>query len=114
MAAMEETTRSKAASKILNLFSSDVDEDVIYLDKESYTEKLDIILKFSNLIKEFRLSYNDNQSRQFIENICQVYDVMNARHNLGNQALKELTNILIIKINEYELSDMCARIKNTL
>lgn len=114
MSSMDEITRSKAAQKILSLFNSDVDEDVIFLDKESYAEKLEIILEFSNVIKEFRVSYNDNQSSQFIEDMCQVYDIVNARHSLGNRALIEMINIIKLKIDTYELSDMCARIKDSL
>ena len=114
MAAMEEMSRSKAAQRILNLFSSDVDEDAVFLDRESYAEKLDIILGFSNIIKEFRLSNNDNQSSQFIEDMCQVYDIVNARHNLGNKALNELINILKHKINTYELSNLCSNIEDSL
>lgn len=102
VAAMEGISKAKAAFKILDLFGADVDEDAIY-DRENFSEKLEIMIDFSNVVRDFRQNYIDEKSQAFIENICAVYDRLNLRHKtLNNEALRSVVTQLKDEINIYK------------
>ncbi len=103
---MDSISRSKAATKILNLFGSDADDDASYLDKDSFKEKVELLMNFSELVRNFRESNFDEKSFSFIENICSVFDDISSKHNLSNLALASVLSQLKDKINNYELSSL--------
>ncbi len=105
MSAMDGISKSKAADKIIKLFGVDTGSEVIF-DKEDFSEKLQIMLNFSNDIREFRQMNIDIKSQAFIENICKVYDAMNAKHDLNGEALGVLIGKLKAQISLYELSNL--------
>jgi hypothetical protein len=72
MAAMEDITRPKAANKILRLFADGVDEVTDLIDIENFSERLEIMVNFSNVIREFRQDHFDDKSFAFIEEVCRV------------------------------------------
>ena len=100
LAALEGTTRVKAAYKILSLFSTDVDIDKI-LDRQDFSERLEIMMDFSNTVREFRQSYLDEKSQTFIEDICSVYDQHNLKHNPDNVALRRIVEFLKERISAH-------------
>jgi hypothetical protein len=100
---VDKISRVKAAFKILELFKSDVDEDAILIDRENFSEKLEIMLMFSSKVREFRRNSADEKSLQFIEELCAVYDAINVKHSLNNEALRSVVDQLIEKINSYKL-----------
>lgn len=102
MAAMDGISKAKAAFKILELFSSDVDEDAI-IDREDSSERLEIMMDFSNTVRNFRQTYIDENSVAFIEDKCSVYDRLNLRHKtLNNEALRRSVELLKEEINSYK------------
>lgn len=100
VATIDNTTKTKAAFKILDLFSADADDDVI-IDKQDFSERLEMMIEFSNTIREFRKSNTGAHAHAFIENICMVYDTMNLRHDLNNDALRSVVAQLKEEIISY-------------
>jgi hypothetical protein len=100
IAAMEGISRVKAASKILDLFSSDVDDDGV-LTKHDFSERLEIMMDFSNTVRDFRQSHPDSESQKFIEDMCWVYDQHNLKRDNNNDALRRIIEQLKEKIACY-------------
>lgn len=102
MAAMEGSSKTQAAFKILELFGTEADEDAI-LDSEDFSERLEIMMDFSNIVRDFRHTYIDEKSSIFIEDMCSIYDSLNLRHkNLNNEALRSIVEKLKKKIIFYK------------
>ena len=95
VAEMEGISKSQAAAEIIGWFGSDVDEANI-VEPSDLAERLEIMLDFSNAVKQFRQLYFDNIAYTRIEYICQVYDDLNSRHpkSLDNVALRRLVEQL--------------------
>lgn len=101
VAVMENITRAAAASKIIKLFESYVDEDLI-VSGENFSEQLEIMMDFSNTVRAFRQSHNSEHSSLFIEQVCAIYDRLYAKHKgLSNEALRSVVEQLKEKINSY-------------
>lgn len=102
VAAMDGIAKSQAAAKIISLFNEDVDEDGA-LNHEDFSEKLEIMLDFSNTVREFRQSAFDEKSQAYIEQICSAYDTLNMKHkSLNNEALRRIVDELKEKIISYK------------
>jgi hypothetical protein len=99
---MEGCTRVKAAKKVLERLNSEIDQD-LFLDKNDFNETLQIMLKFSNLVRDFRINFNDEKSFNFIEDNCKLYDTITSKHNLNNEALKLVVDKISENINKYSL-----------
>ena len=106
IAVMDTITKSKAAYKIINLFSSDIDEDAEVAEGHNFSEQLEIMMDFSNTVKNFRYSYLDKESQVFIEERCQAYDELCAKleskHVFDNDALRSIVEHLKEQINFYK------------
>lgn len=103
VAEMEGCNKIKAAHKILNLFGSEADADNT-LDKRDFSEKLEIMMDFSNTVREFRQTHAHADAHIFIEDKCRIYDALNARHkNLSNEALRDIVRQLKEEINSYNI-----------
>jgi hypothetical protein len=87
VAAMDGTNAAKAAYKIINVFGNDVNSTIEYADDLNFSEQLEIMLDFSNSVREFRQKYLDKNSQDFIEQRCLVYDELLAKHNMNNETL---------------------------
>jgi hypothetical protein len=96
VAAYEGITFVKAAQKIIGLFGSDVDPLAEFSDDRNYSEQLEIMMDFSNAVREFRKNYLDDESQYFIENACAAYDELNSKHDMDNDSLRSL----IFKLKE--------------
>jgi len=90
VALMEGINKQEAAYRILELFQSDVDENVIWNDANNFSERLEIMMDFARGVREFRQAHTDNKSQEFIDNICMVYDMLNLKHDLNNEALRSM------------------------
>jgi len=98
---MESLSQVAAARRIIEFFGKNIGE----IDVEGtndYYDKLNLMLSFSNRIREFRYKFLDEESLIFIEGICQLYDDANCKHKLDNEALKSIVDDLIEEINWYE------------
>lgn len=103
VAAMDGLTRYQAASKIIRLFSSDIDETAEVFVGQDFSEQLEIMMDFSNAIRNFRKIYLDKESIDFIEKRCEVYDELNAKHEMDNETLRSVVEYLKEQIIYYKL-----------
>jgi len=105
VAAMDGISRAKAAFRILDLYGEEVDEDAI-IDADNFSERLEIMVDFSNVVREFRQSNFDEKANAHIEHVCSVYDTMNLKHKLDNGALRRLVEELKEEIKSYKTCPM--------
>jgi len=98
---IENISRNKAAEKILQNFQKDVVEN-LNINCDNFNERLKILMEFSNIVRDFRIQYNDEKSFDFIESKCNDFDKINEKYDLKNQALKLVVSKLIEKINDYK------------
>ncbi len=103
VANMEDISRAKAAYKIIELSSSDSDFSEEAFNLVNYSERLEILIDFSNFFREFIQAHLlDSQSIVHIEKIAYIFDKMNAKYDLDNFALKALASKLKEKGNSYK------------
>jgi DNA primase len=102
IASMDGLSKAKAAFKILRLFASDVDEDGDVVVGENSSERLEIMMDFSNTVREFRQAHFDEKSFTFIEAVCAIYDDLQLAHKLDNEALRRIVGELKEKISSYK------------
>lgn len=103
VAGLENCSKVKAAMKILESFGSDTDDDNIF-DRQNFSQKLEIMMEFSNLVREFLQGNPDHKARSFIEHICSVYDELNLKHkDLSNEALRRIVDQLKEEISSYNV-----------
>jgi len=97
---MDGTDREKAARKILELFSDDVD-DSLFFDGPNVNERIEIMVDFSRKVLGFRQNNETEHASRFIEYVCWVYDKINLLHTQDNDNLRDLNFKLIDWIDEY-------------
>lgn len=105
VAEMDSSNKSKAAFKILKLFKDSVGEEEMF-GVPNISERLDIMMDFSNVIRDFRREHFDEKDQTFIEGVCSVYDDLYSKHHsknkkLDNEALRRIVERLKEKINFY-------------
>jgi len=103
VAAMDGISWEKAAHKILELFEGDGDDFLLLPDQEDVSERLTIMLDFSKVVRDFRMDHKDEKSFEFIENMCMVFDDINTKRDLSNDALKSVVEQLKENINRYDI-----------
>lgn len=101
VAAMEKINKVKAAEKVLQLFASDVDENNI-CNVENFSERTEIMIDFSNTVRDFRQAYIDEKSQEFIEFICRIYDKHNLKYDHTNEALRHIVDQIKERIKLYK------------
>lgn len=91
-----------AAIKLLQLFDNNL--DIFIEDTENnIAEKTVILMDFSNLIYGFiHQKENDNKRIIFAEKISMIFDKINDKHKLNNEALLVLSNKLKTKLLQYK------------
>lgn len=97
---MDECSKVEAAYKILKLFEPSFDSNDDF-DYQSNLDKIEIMMDFSKTILNFRQMHFDKKSEQFIEHICWLYDELNAKHKLDNNALQSIVEQFKKRINFY-------------
>jgi hypothetical protein len=100
---MDDISEYLAATRILRDFAGDVDESLILDDASDFSERLKIMMEFSNSVREFRKQHSDPLADQFIDEICQVYDQLNLKHTLNNEALNMIVEQLKEKMQGYQV-----------
>jgi hypothetical protein len=101
IAAMEDISLAKAAYKVMNVFGDDVDPNAEYVDGHNFSEQLEIMMDFSNTVRDFRSAHLDKESQDFIEQLCAVYDGLNAKRPMDNEALQSVVEHLKEQIKVY-------------
>ena len=85
----EKISRVDAAYKILDLFNNSIvyDLDIVRIDSN---EKLQIMIEFSDAVRAFLSTHQDEKAREFIDKICRRFDIINdkLRDKLTIDALK--------------------------
>lgn len=105
MAAMDETNSAKAAFKILKLFSGDVSEDgEAFIEEESFSERLEIIMEFSNFVRDFiQANLDDPAAISWIEKVTLTFDQMNERHTRKNGSSRMDNNSIKILVSKLKV-----------
>lgn len=101
VAQMEGLEKIDAAHKIIEIFKDDC-EDFINVEDEMYADKIDSMIKFSNLVREKIQYHNDPIYTNKIEKICKVYDALNNKYNLNFEALTSIIEKLSFKIESLD------------
>jgi hypothetical protein len=99
---MDGTSKVTAAQKILSLFESNFDE-ASFLDVQDLDGRMDLMVKFSNVVRNFRQTHFDEKSEAYIEAVCAAYDRLYAKHKLynDNESLESAINKFIYVIDSY-------------
>jgi len=105
VAEMDGTNKVKAAFKILKLFKDSVGEEDAF-NADDASERLEIMMNFSEAIRDFRFTNTGEKDETFIEGICSVYDDLYDKHHsktrrLDNEALRRIVERLKEKIITY-------------
>jgi hypothetical protein len=99
----EGITAVKAATKILELYGAEASSDDVGLNQTiNYSERLEILMEFSNFIRE-ALQNNLQNPKEFtyIENmIAFSFDKMNELHSVDNEALRRFMIELKSRISQ--------------
>lgn len=102
VAAMDNSSHIDAAYKILDHFESASDGVSIYMPGIDYGERLEILMDFSNCLRDFMQEHQgEHEAIFFVERLASVFDRHNAKRNLDNKALKLVISKLKDKVNTY-------------
>lgn len=99
LSSFKEISKRDAASLILESFSSDFLNEFKVSD---FIEKEKLLFEFSSIIKKFLSYHEDDKDFIFSEKICSIFDSMNEKHNLSNEALRSLIDKLNNIIRNYK------------
>jgi len=100
----EGISKAKAGYKIIKLFENDIVHDGEIIEVENSSERLEIMMDFSNAVREFRQNHPDDEANIFVEKICMVYDDVHLNHStLDITALRSAVEKLKEKIISYKL-----------
>jgi hypothetical protein len=97
---MEKCQPVKAATRILQLFGTKVNDDFLGEEINS-SERLEIMMTLSARIFEFRQEHSNKHAFDFIEYISWLYDRSNARHKYDNESLRRLVEHCVELIDVY-------------
>lgn len=97
---MDRCNAAKASLKILQLFASEINEGIL-VEGINSSERLEIMLKFSSSVYDFRQVYTNEHAISFIEYICWVFDRSNEIHDYDNDSLHRLVEHCVGHINIY-------------
>jgi hypothetical protein len=98
---MENISYSRAARKIVEEFSEDIDEGIVF-EYENSSETLEIMADFSTHVREFREKFKSPEAFLYIEEVCKMFDDLNLRRNMDNEALKWIVDLLKMRIQAYD------------
>lgn len=94
VSAMDDIQKNDAINKILLGYENNIDIDVII--QKDFISRQETMLGFSNYIRNIR-NKNTNLNKS-LEDMCKIFDTLNIRHSLDNDALKSLIKKLKVKI----------------
>lgn len=99
VANMEGISRPQAARRILELYASEVSEDLVAIQQPNYSERLGILMDFANHIREqLQANKDDPTMVTYLEGITEVFDKMNQEYALSNSSLRVLADKLKSKV----------------
>lgn len=99
---MENIKPSAAAHKIINLYGSDVTQDIDLLDQESFSERMNLYMDFSNYVYDFiQRNLKDENALKYVEDLASIFDTQLSKRNLNNEAVENLIFKLKDQIDRY-------------
>lgn len=104
VSSIENISRVAAAYKIIESYGSELAIDDLEPEHSiNYSERLEILMNFSNFIRTFLVSNKDDRmSMLYGERITGILDKMNEKYSLENDALQSLIEKLKNKIIKYK------------
>ena len=103
VALMDNINSFQAAKKIIKVFKNNINFNSIPII-EQYYDNLEIMVNFSNIVREFRKKHNDQESLIFIEKRCEVFDNICIKHQMSAEALNAVIENITEQIKIYEKS----------
>lgn len=82
-----------AADKIIKSYSDHIDDNSYFLIENNYSDRLAILLDFSNAVREFRSTFLDEKSQEFIEIRCKTFDGL-YKPKMNNESLRSSVDLL--------------------
>jgi len=101
VATIENIGKYSAAQKILNSLNGDYENNYIINSNNDYIETLNILMNFSNYIRNlFKLNYNNEENIKLINEICSTLDILYEKYKnkISNDSLRILIDRLLKKI----------------
>ncbi len=98
---MDNCSLTSATNKIIDHFNSDLDENFSY-EKEDFEEKMNIMMLYSNEVRNFKINFTDEKSFNFIEENCKIFDKINEKYDLNVESLNSVVYQLIDNIKKYK------------
>lgn len=101
---MDRISKSKAAYKIINSYGKNITIDDIETETIDYSERLEIMIDFSNFVREYMTQYSqDKKFTNFVEWTLLTFDKCNEKHMLDNECFKHM----IIDLKQRIMSYLC-------
>lgn len=102
VAAMDNSTYIDAAYKIIDHFEAALDGSVTYIPGIDYGERLEILMDFSNCLRDFMQDHvEDPYAIVHAENLTSIFDRHYTKRTLDNKALQLVISKLKDKVNTY-------------
>ena len=102
LAAYDQTSKLASAYKIIKLFENDVDpQAALNVEQNNFSERLDIMMDFSNAIREFRQTYTSEDAWNYAEQTCAQYDSTYLKLDMDNEALFRMVELLKEYLSNY-------------
>ncbi len=90
---MDGTNIVTAANKIIKLYSDHIDNNSLDFIENNYSDRLLILLDFSDAVREFRSSFLDQKYKDFIEIRCRTFDGL-YKPKMNNESLRSIVDSL--------------------
>lgn len=98
---IDNLNRNNAALKILSLFKDHISDIDCSDFSDIQSEKINILMEFSSLIRDFHQNHIGNKAFTYVERICEIFDHFNNREDLSLDALNKIIFCLKEKIFSY-------------
>ena len=92
---------SDAVYKIIDIFDSELESEVYASHQFDFAKKLELLMDFSDTVRDFISSNSDPAATVYIEKITSVFDKLYSKHTLDNTALESLISKLKNQIKKY-------------
>ncbi len=102
IASFHSLSKYDAAIKVIETYGIDGISSIEEIEIINFSEKTEILLNFSDQIRNFIALNNNEKSIKYAEKLCFTFDAMNTKHNLDNNALKSLVDKLIKLLGQYK------------
>jgi len=99
---LDRCSMGNAAVKILELFGDYIDDGNVFNSVE-FAKQLDILMDFSQTIRQFYQKYLTEEAQVYMEVACQKFDELYFKHTLDAEALQSIVNQLKNYLEAYQL-----------